>query len=210
MKKLRMSERVWGAFAHMPIIAIIWISYLIYRVWPVVSVRMILLTAKALEESSAPVVPLLLTCASFPILMLLRRFQGRSSFVKKNADAACLFNWWLIKMYILLGSLMLIGYCVPSDQVIALATGIGIVVSIICMQQAFFGVCKALNGHVYHYWLPSDLLAALHGMLCKGCGASTQKKKQKRKRNTEGDDAVASNAQHKEAGQEAGEGHGNR
>lgn len=200
VKQVRTSERFWGAFAHMPIIAMIWVSYLIYTVWPVVSVRMLLLSAKALEESSTPILPLLLTGASFPILMFVRKMHANSAFVKNNTLSACAFNTWLLKVYGVLGIIAAVGFCLPSDIILTGAAWSAVVVSAICMQQAFFGVCAAINGHVYEYWYPLQALSSGYVLLCQSRCTASDKESQKRKRYPKTKDTIASNTKNKKAG----------
>lgn len=180
MKRLSLHDRIWGCFAHMPIITIIWVSYLSYRVWPHISIKTLLLSAKSFETSSLPILPLAFTCASIPILMAIRYLQSRSSFVKKNAAEAFVFNAWLLKIYAVLFCIVLIGFCIPSDLVMNSAACVGIFMSVLCLVQSSVGVYVALQGDVYQYWFPLAALRACYALLCDRC--TTAKKKERKKR----------------------------
>ncbi len=175
MGKISLHDRIWGCFAHVPIITIIWISYLVYHVWPHVSIQTLLLSAKSFETSSVPILPLIFTCCSIPILMTIRYLQSRSSFVKKNAAESYAFNWWLLKLYFVLFAVVLVGFCVPSDMVMNIAGSIGVFLSMLCLFQSLAGVYMALRGDVYKYWFPLPALYACYVLLRNCCNASRKK-----------------------------------
>jgi hypothetical protein len=181
MNQVSLHDRIWASFAHMPIITIIWLSYLSYRIWPAVSVRALLESAKSFEASSLPILPLAFTCASIPILMGIRYLQKRSTFVKKNAAEAFIFNSWLLKIYAVLFGVVLTGYCIPSELVMNMAAIVGVFMSALCLVQSAVGVVIALRGEVYQYWFPLATLKACY-MLLRNCCAAP-KKKQRKKRN---------------------------
>lgn len=177
MKKLSLHDRIWASFTHMPIITIIWISYLAYRVWPDISIKTLLLSAKSFETSSLPILPLAFTCASIPILMVIRYVQSRSVFVKQSAAEAYIFNWWLLKLYMALFGVVLVGFCIPSDLLMNGAACVGIFLSVLCLAQSSIGVYVALHGEVYKYWYPLPVLAACYAVLRDCCTTAKKKKK---------------------------------
>ena len=175
MNKISLHDRIWGCFAHVPIITIIWVTYLIYCVWPEVSIKTLLLSAKSFESSSLPILPLLFTCASIPILMTIRYLQKRKTFVKQNAAEAYVFNWWLLKCYFVLFGVVLVGYCIPSDAVMNIAGSAGIFLSVLCLIQSIGGVYYALRGELYHYWFPLPAVVACYALLRDRCKAAGKK-----------------------------------
>ncbi|MBM3893890.1 hypothetical protein FJ365_05870 [Candidatus Dependentiae bacterium] len=175
MNNVSLHDRIWGSFAHVPIITIIWVSYLTFRVWPDVSIKALLLSAKSFETSSLPILPLLFTCASIPILMTIRYLQKRRTFVKQNAAQAYGFNWWLLKSYFVLFVVMLFGYVISSEILMNIVGSIGVFLSVLCLIQSVAGVYYALRGELYHYWLPLPALAACYALLRDCCKAAGKK-----------------------------------
>ncbi len=175
MNNVSLHDRVWGSFAHVPIITIIWVSYLTYRIWPDVSIKALLLSAKSFETSSLPILPLLFTCASIPILMIIRYLQKRRTFVKQNAAQAYGFNWWLLKSYFILFGVVLAGFCISSDILMNVAGIVGVFLSVLCLMQSLAGVYYALRGELYHYWFPLAALVSCYALLHDHCRRAGKK-----------------------------------
>lgn len=160
MKKI-MKERVWASLAHVPIITVIWFTYLIIYHWDAL-VPGGNGSFDLFDTSKLPIKPILLTLCSIPISVSLMRYKKKSALVHDNAQAAYLFNLWLLRYYGVAFVCVLIGKYTGYHKLITLAGVAGLVVSVGCLIESIIGVGVALSGKVFPYWYPSSRLFIKH------------------------------------------------
>ncbi len=147
-------ERIWATLPHIPIITIVWTSYLVYRsLW----------SNRPFPDSSLvhsnlfsvlPITPILLTFCTLPIGLGIMHFKRKSQLVHDNAEEVYQFNLWLLKFYGLALLVALTGLLLRFNKLISFAGIFALLVSTLCIVQSFGGVVTALRGHVFHYWYP--------------------------------------------------------
>jgi hypothetical protein len=147
-------ERLWATLPHIPIITIIWTSYLLYR--SILSNRPFpdFSIFQTMELSALPITPILLTFCSLPIGLRIMHLKRKSQFVYDNAEEVYQFNIWLLKSYGVMFLAVLIGLLMHISQ-LTLASGIvALAISTLCIVQAIIAIGVSLRGNVYHYWYP--------------------------------------------------------
>jgi hypothetical protein len=149
-----LKERLWATLPHIPVITIIWTSYLLYcSLWSKKSFHAFnILQTKNL--SALPITPILLTLCSLPIGLSIMHLKKRSVFVYDNAEEVYQFNLWLLKAYGVMFLAVLIGIFTDFFPLIVAAGIIAFVISLLCMTQAVMAVITSLRGHIFHYWYP--------------------------------------------------------
>jgi hypothetical protein len=147
-------ERFWATLPHIPIITIVWTSYLVYRsLW---SNRLFPDPGFIHTHlfSSLPITPIVLTVFTLPIGLGIMHFKRKSQLVHDNAQEVYQFNIWLLKFYGLALLVALIGLLSNFHKLISIAGIFALLVSTLCIVQSFGGVATALRGRVFHYWYP--------------------------------------------------------
>lgn len=152
MDSLSKKERFWGCLAHMPIVTIIWISYLTYRQFYNGGFAGKLLSLKMISLSSLPITPILLTVLSIPISLAIKATQKKSVFASSNAQAAFIFNVWLLKCYATSFIFAAIGIFTAIKLIVLSAGIIVFLLSLLCLIQSIMGIFTAYNGKIFHYW----------------------------------------------------------
>lgn len=152
MNPLSTKLRVWGSIAHMPIVTIIWASYLVYRYVTLNDTD--IHSFWGFDFSSVPLTPILLTLASLPISLTLMQLKKKSVFIYDNAHAAYLYNMWLLKAYVVIFITVFTGIKFSMPLLISVAEWTMAFISILTCYQSVRGVYTALNGRVFNYWYP--------------------------------------------------------
>jgi hypothetical protein len=149
-----LKERLWATLPHIPVITIIWTSYLLYRsIWsnqPFPNFNIFHIT----DVSSLPITPVLLTFCSLPIGLSIMHLKRRSSFVHDNAEEVYQFNIWLLKAYSIMFLAVFAGFIFKFSPLIMAAGIVALAISILCIIQAIIAINTSLRGHVFHYWYP--------------------------------------------------------
>jgi hypothetical protein len=147
-------ERFWASLPHIPIITIVWTSYLVYRsLWsnrPFPDPTLV----QANLFSTLPITPIVLTFCTLPIGLGIMHFKRRSQLVHDNAEEVYQFNIWLLKFYGLALLVAFIGLLTHTNKLVSIAGIFALLVSTLCIVQSFGGVATALRGRVFHYWYP--------------------------------------------------------
>jgi hypothetical protein len=151
MKKF-FKERLWACLAHIPIITIIWVSYIMYRHITDASFDQALAQFKMFNTSSLPIKPIILTLFSLPISLSIMFFKKTSALIYKNAQEAYKFNLWLLKNYGISFTGAFLGIYIPFQPLTIVAGFLVLIVSIICIEQSITGIITALRGKIYRYW----------------------------------------------------------
>jgi hypothetical protein len=145
-------ERFWASLTHVPIVTLIWIGYIACNQWQTMHTSMVL--SNITTCSSLPLMPILLTLLSIPIALGIRTLQKNLVFVRDNAQAALVFNIWLLKWYAISCIIAAIG-SISKINVLILAAGMGVfLLSLLCFVQSIIGIITVMNNKVFHYWRP--------------------------------------------------------
>ncbi len=153
MKKHPINVRIWGCAAHIPIITIIWASYVLYRNFSQGGGFTSLFQLHV--GNSLPITPIILTLCSIPISLSIMYTKRKSWFVHDNAQEAYHFNIWLLKIYSVLFIGLLIGNYLSIKMLILACSTTAILVALLCFQQSIHGIITALfYGNVFRYWYP--------------------------------------------------------
>lgn len=151
---LKKRERIWASLAHVPTITIIWIGYLLYRFFSdhafIENIMRIDITA----YKSPPITPIILTLLGIPISLTIMHLKKKSVFVHDNAQEAYFFNVWLLKRYCALFVVSFIGILFSCKPILVTSSIVGLIISLICLQQSIAGIMTTFRGKVYHYWYP--------------------------------------------------------
>lgn len=151
--RIRLHDRLWAAFAHVPIITIIWTGYLMYcKFFQECEYTTFLARCKAFDWHVLPITPILLTLLSVPIALGIQRMQRAYPLARNNAHEAYVFSVWLLQLY---GVSLLIALCGLYFQLIYFvlaAAGVGMLAGVNCLLQAVIGIRVAWRGKVYKYW----------------------------------------------------------
>ena len=154
MEQLTLKERFWGCLAHVPLITIIWVGYLMYFHFQEMSLTALSSNFKIINIDSLPITPIILTLLSIPISLTIMHLQKTSAFVYANANSAYRFNIWLVTNYIIAFFFGLLGITTGIIQFMHICGTIVLIVSAISLIQACTGVVTALRGNIYRYWIP--------------------------------------------------------
>jgi hypothetical protein len=147
-------ERLWATLPHIPIITIIWTSYLLYR--SILSNRPFpdFSVFQTMELTALPITPILLTFCSLPIGLRIMHLKRRSQFVHDNAEEVYQFNVWLLKSYGIMFLAVLIGLLTHIPQLMLTASIVALAISALSIMQSIIAIGVSLRGNVYHYWYP--------------------------------------------------------
>jgi hypothetical protein len=154
MKKQSIKMRLWGSLAHVPIVTIIWASYVIYRNMSQAGNFLSLFQFNLVNSHSLPITPIILTLCSIPISLSIMYAKKKSHFIYDNAQQAYRFNIWLLKTYSILFVGLLIGNVVPIKPLVFTCGIVATLIALLCFQQSLQGIITALRGNVFHYWYP--------------------------------------------------------
>jgi hypothetical protein len=152
MSPIKVSTRLWGSLAHVPTITLIWVSYLVYRCLADSAFMGRVFQFGWSNIQSPPITPIILTLLGIPISLTIMQLKKRSDFIRNNAQQAYFFNVWLLKRYGLLFAISFMGVYLSYKPLLVGSSVVGIVISVICLQQSIAGIVTALRGRVYHYW----------------------------------------------------------
>jgi len=145
-----LQERLWASAVHMPILTIIWTSYLVYHTFATHSfLQFIQQTFFSLDN--IPFTPLIFTLLSICIVKTIRFVKKHSKFVNANTQEAYKFNMSLLKWYGIGFIGALIGNILSIKPMIIVFLVFIASISTNCLIQAFLGVAASLQGNVYHY-----------------------------------------------------------
>ena len=98
--RIKLQDRLWAAFAHVPIITIIWTGYLLYcKLFQEYEYTTLLVRCKAFDWRVLPITPILLTLLSVPIALGIQRMQRAFPLARNNAHEAYVFSIWLLQVY---------------------------------------------------------------------------------------------------------------
>ena len=146
-------DRLWAVIAHVPIITIIWMGYLLCcKFLYECEVTTLLEKYQALDWHVLPITPMMMTLLSVPIAVGIQRMQRAYPLARNNAHEAYLFNIWLLQWY---GIALLIAVCGLYFQMMSIvlfAAAFGFLAGINCLVQALIGIRVAWKGKVYRYW----------------------------------------------------------
>ena len=146
-------DRFWSVVAHVPIVTIIWIGYLLYcRFVHQYYLSEFLGRYQTMSWDSLPITPIILTMLSVPIALSIQRMQKAYPLARNNAHQAYLFNIWLLQWYALAMCIAACGLYFGRIEAIWLAGSLVVFAGVNCLVQAALGIKVALSGRVYHYW----------------------------------------------------------
>lgn len=148
----KFKERIWASLAHVPTITLIWISYLAYRCFTDRIFVEKITQFSCTNIQSPPITPIMLTLIGLPISLTIMRLKKKSNFIRNNAQQAYFFNIWLLQRYALLFVISFIGIYFSFTSLLIASSVLGVIISLICIQQSIAGIVTALSGRVYHYW----------------------------------------------------------
>jgi len=148
-----MKERLWASLAHVPIITLIWSTYVMYCYYQGNWCALAAIN-KMLTKPSIPITPLVFTALSIPVALTIMFLKKRSRLIHNNAREAYLFNIWLIKVYAGILLVAAVGLWLHCVAIKIAALVLGALVSLLVIQQAFCGVISAFTGKQYQYWYP--------------------------------------------------------
>jgi hypothetical protein len=158
MKDLSPVERFWGTLAHVPLITLIWVSYMVYYHYNQLSLGAVVTKFKVVTSGSLPLMPILFTLAALPISLGIMYAKKTSRFVYRNAESAYRFNLWLLMCYGIAFAGSAVGFFL-AQRLLFVGFGLLVVaISIFSLVQAFCGVCVALRGEIFYYWYPGRRL----------------------------------------------------
>lgn len=150
--KRRLFERLLGTIVHVPVITIIWTSYIWYHLWCYGDLSRSVFYGAVSHPLSSAALPLVFTVLSLPISLSIMIAKKRSSFIKENAHEAFSFTLWLIKRYCFMVIVIILGKMIPYYPLVIIANGYGIFISGFCFFQSIFGIVTAWSGNIYRYW----------------------------------------------------------
>ena len=153
MSTIKLKERIWGTLAHVPIITIIWISYVAYLYFYTDTFDG-LDSTHFFNLSSPPLTPIIFTLLSLPILLSIMHFKKKSRFVYQNADNAYHFSLWLLKGYGIAFAIALIGMILKVKGITITGALLALLLSANCFYQCARGIIIALSGSIFCYWYP--------------------------------------------------------
>jgi len=158
MKGLSPVERFWGMLAHVPLITLIWVSYMLYRHLHHLTMGAVVTKIKVVANGSLPLMPILFTLAALPISLAIMYAQKTSPFVYRNAESAYRFNLFLLACYGVAFAGSAVGFFLAQR---ALLMSFGVLIALLStfsLAQAFYGVLIAARGGVFYYWYPGRRL----------------------------------------------------
>ena len=147
-----LSERFLATIVHIPIITIIWTTYIWYHLWCYGDLSHSLFFTLCSHPLSSAALPLLLTLASVPISLTVMFAQKRSTFIRENAHQAFSFTLWLLKRYAVMVGVILLGKAFHTSLLGTLANMYGVLISVFCCVQSICGIVTAWQGKIYRYW----------------------------------------------------------
>jgi hypothetical protein len=158
MKRLSPFERFWGMLAHVPLITLIWVSYMLYRHLHHLTMGAVVTKIKVVTNGSLPLMPILFTLAALPISLAIMYAQKTSPFVYRNAESAYRFNLFLLMFYGFAFAGSALGFFLHQRVVLVSFGALIALVSTFSLVQAFYGVSVAARGRVFYYWYPGRRL----------------------------------------------------
>ncbi|MFA6526950.1 MAG: hypothetical protein WCT20_00825 [Candidatus Babeliales bacterium] len=152
-------ERAWALVVHAPIITIIWVGYIVFKLLNSSRPFLTVIAEHVTSLNSLPITPLLFTLMTIPISLFVYRVQRRSQFVKTHATQAYLFNVSLMRWYGCCLVTVLAGQFLHIPMLAKAGFFLLSCASINCFIQATFGMRAAITGKPFKYYFVSMLFS---------------------------------------------------
>lgn len=150
-KIVSFQERAWAFAVHAPIITIIWVSFIAYKMLRSSEPIFDFIQRHLTTSNSLPITPLLFTLLTVPISLFIHHMQRQSSFVKTHAHQAYIFNISLLQWYASCFGTILIAQFFHAPIITKISVFIVSCVSLNCFIQASFGMRAVTMGNPFKY-----------------------------------------------------------